>query len=93
MQCSYAGGMTALTIRDVPDDILTAVKVHAAQAGKSLQAYALDLLVRDAAHPVPVLRAGETRGQRAVRRARGTANNPETRGLSTDELMELLRGE
>ncbi|MBO3675370.1 hypothetical protein [Streptomyces sp. NEAU-YJ-81] len=67
--------------------------MHAAQAGKSLQAYALDLLACDAAHPAPVVRAGETRGQRAVRRARGTANNPETRGMSTDELMELLRGE
>jgi AbrB family looped-hinge helix DNA binding protein len=31
----------------------------------------------------------ETRGQRWVREARGTA----TSGMSTDELMELLRGE
>lgn len=52
--------MTALTIRDVPDGILTAVTAHTAQAGKSPQAYAPGL-------------AGETRGQRAVRRARGTA--------------------
>ncbi|GAA3375358.1 hypothetical protein GCM10020367_42860 [Streptomyces sannanensis] len=85
--------MTALTIRDVPDDILTAVKVHAAQAGKSLQAYTLELLARDAAHPLAIGHPGETRGQRAVRRARGTATNPETRGMSTDEIMELLRGD
>jgi AbrB family looped-hinge helix DNA binding protein len=32
---------------------------------------------------------GETRGQRWVREARGSA----TSGMSTDELMELLRGE
>ncbi|MQY12117.1 hypothetical protein SRB5_22470 [Streptomyces sp. RB5] len=43
--------MTAITIRDVPDDTLNALKVRAAQAGKSLQAYALELLARDAAKP------------------------------------------
>ena len=43
--------MTAITIRDVPDDTVNALKVRAAQAGKSLQAYALDLLSREAAKP------------------------------------------
>ncbi|MEU0069513.1 antitoxin [Streptomyces sp. NPDC006332] len=43
--------MTAITIRDVPEDTVNALKVRAAQAGKSLQAYALDLLSRDAAKP------------------------------------------
>ncbi|MGW3567046.1 FitA-like ribbon-helix-helix domain-containing protein [Streptomyces sp. NPDC000941] len=43
--------MTALTIRDVPDDALATLKARAAKAGKSLQAYALDLLVREAARP------------------------------------------
>ena len=38
--------MPAITIRDVPDDT-----VRAAQAGKSLQAYTLDLLSREAAKP------------------------------------------
>lgn len=33
--------------------------------------------------------AGETRGERIVNRLRGRA----TTGLSTDELMDLLRGE
>ncbi len=33
--------------------------------------------------------AGETRGERIVNRTRGRA----TTGLSTDELMDLLRGE
>lgn len=35
----------------------------------------------------------ETRGQRLIRRMRGTANARDTAGMSTDELMELLRGE
>ncbi|NJP47096.1 FitA-like ribbon-helix-helix domain-containing protein [Actinacidiphila epipremni] len=43
--------MTAITIRDVPDDTVNALKVRAAQAGKSLQAYALELLSREAARP------------------------------------------
>ncbi|WP_428935091.1 FitA-like ribbon-helix-helix domain-containing protein [Streptomyces sp. ACT015] len=43
--------MTAITIRDVPDDTVNALKIRAAQAGKSLQAYALDLLSREAAKP------------------------------------------
>ena len=43
--------MTAITIRDVPDDTANALKVRAAQAGKSLQAYVLDLLSREAAKP------------------------------------------
>ncbi len=87
--------MTAVTIRDVPEDVLTAVKVHAAQVGKSLHAYVLDLLARDAAGVVTAKSAdvpGETRGERAIRRARGSSTNPEIRGLSTDQLMEMLRG-
>ncbi|MQA86202.1 MAG: AbrB/MazE/SpoVT family DNA-binding domain-containing protein [Streptosporangiales bacterium] len=35
----------------------------------------------------------ETRGQRLVRRLRGSASAREVEGMSTDELMELLRGE
>ncbi len=34
----------------------------------------------------------ETRGQRMVRRLRGSGTAAETAGMSTDELMELLRG-
>lgn len=43
--------MTALTIRDVPDDALATLKARAARAGKSLQAYALDVLVGEASRP------------------------------------------
>jgi antitoxin FitA len=43
--------MTAITIRDVPEDTLNSLKVRAAQAGKSLQAYVLDLLSREAVKP------------------------------------------
>ena len=86
--------MTAITIRDVPDDILTPVKVHAAQAGQSLQAYVLDLLAHDAEKSAPLARQeGETSGQKFVRRLRGSGTEPATANMSTDELMELLRGE
>jgi AbrB family looped-hinge helix DNA binding protein len=35
----------------------------------------------------------ESRGQRLVRRLRNTATSREVAGLSTDEIMALLRGE
>ncbi|WP_245721286.1 AbrB/MazE/SpoVT family DNA-binding domain-containing protein [Nocardia pseudovaccinii] len=34
-----------------------------------------------------------TRGQRLVRRLRGTADSRDIEGMSTDEVMDLLRGE
>jgi AbrB family looped-hinge helix DNA binding protein len=37
--------------------------------------------------------SAETRGQRLVRHMRGRGSAKETAGMSTDELMELLRGE
>ncbi|WP_395294944.1 antitoxin [Kitasatospora hibisci] len=43
--------MTAITIREVPDPVLETLKLKAAQAGKSLQAYLLDLVTREAAVP------------------------------------------
>jgi AbrB family looped-hinge helix DNA binding protein len=39
------------------------------------------------------VRGSETRGQRLVRHMRGRGSAAETAGMSTDELMELLRGE
>ncbi|MGW4769280.1 AbrB/MazE/SpoVT family DNA-binding domain-containing protein [Nocardia sp. NPDC004278] len=33
-----------------------------------------------------------TRGQRLVRRLRGTADSRDIEGMSTDEIMDLLRG-
>jgi AbrB family looped-hinge helix DNA binding protein len=35
----------------------------------------------------------ESRGQRLVRRLRNTANSRDVAGMSTDEIMALLRGE
>jgi AbrB family looped-hinge helix DNA binding protein len=35
----------------------------------------------------------QTRGQRLVRRLRNTATSADVEGMSTDEIMELLRGE
>ncbi|MFH8385340.1 FitA-like ribbon-helix-helix domain-containing protein [Kitasatospora sp. NPDC018058] len=43
--------MAAITIREVPDPILETLKLKAAKAGKSLQAYLLDLVTREAATP------------------------------------------
>ncbi len=40
--------MTAITIRDVSDPTLEALKLKAARTGRSLQAYLLDLVTRDA---------------------------------------------
>lgn len=44
--------------------------------------------------PTIVRREGaESPGWRAVRRLQGSATDPDTAGMTTDELMELLRGE
>jgi plasmid stability protein len=43
--------MTALTIRDVSDDAVRTMKVRAAEAGQSLQAYLRSLIEREAAKP------------------------------------------
>lgn len=43
--------MTAITIRDVPESIIAALKVKAAKGGRSLQAYLLDLVTREARTP------------------------------------------
>jgi plasmid stability protein len=43
--------MTAVTIREVPEDTLAALKAKAARSGRSLQAYLRELLTRDAATP------------------------------------------
>ncbi|MFD8479139.1 antitoxin [Kitasatospora sp. NPDC059673] len=43
--------MTVLTIRDVPDDQIQTLKVRAAQAGQSLQAFMQDLIAKEASKP------------------------------------------
>lgn len=43
--------MTALTIRDVSDDTVRTMKIRAARAGQSLQAYLRSLIEREAAKP------------------------------------------
>jgi plasmid stability protein len=69
--------MTAITIRDVPDDTVNALKVRAAQAGKSLQAYVLDLLARETAKP--------TLAEMATRLERETRTE-----LSTTDILEAI---
>lgn len=43
--------MTALTIRDVSDDAVRIMKIRAAQAGQSLQAYLRGMIEKEAAKP------------------------------------------
>jgi plasmid stability protein len=43
--------MTAITIRDVPQSTVEALKIKAATKGRSLQTYLLDLVTRDARTP------------------------------------------
>jgi plasmid stability protein len=43
--------MTALTIRDVSEDAVRTMKIRAAQAGQSLQAYLRGLIEKEAAKP------------------------------------------
>lgn len=43
--------MTAITIRDVPEPVVRNLKQKASDAGKSLQAYLLDLLTFDGSKP------------------------------------------
>lgn len=57
--------MTALTIRDVPEEAVRTMKVRAAQAGQSLQAYLRSLIEREAAKPTVA---------EAVERARSQAS-------------------
>ena len=69
--------MTAITIRDVPDDTVNALKVRAAQAGKSLQAYALELFSREAVKP--------TLAEMATRLERETRTE-----LSTTDILDAI---
>ena len=43
--------MTAITVRDVPDDVLDELAARAARAGQSLQEYVRAMLVDAAARP------------------------------------------
>ncbi|MCY0933404.1 FitA-like ribbon-helix-helix domain-containing protein [Streptomyces sp. H34-S4] len=43
--------MSALTIRDVPEDQIQTLKIRAAQAGKSLQAFMQELIARETSKP------------------------------------------
>ncbi|CAL9503063.1 hypothetical protein SUDANB121_03494 [Nocardiopsis dassonvillei] len=43
--------MTALTIRDMPEDVVREMKIRAAKAGQSLQAYARTVLTREVSKP------------------------------------------
>lgn len=44
--------MTAITIRDLPESTVEALKLKAAKTGKSLQAFMVDLVTREAETPI-----------------------------------------
>ncbi|HXS65520.1 MAG TPA: antitoxin [Streptosporangiaceae bacterium] len=69
--------MTALTIRDVSDDAVRTMKIRAAQAGQSLQAYLRSLIEREAARPTVA---------EAVERARSDA----TASISTADILSAI---
>lgn len=69
--------MTALTIRDVSDDAVRTMKIRAAQAGQSLQAYLRSLIEKEAAKPTIA---------EAVEQARRGA----TADVSTDDVLAAI---
>lgn len=69
--------MTALTIRDVSDDAVRTMKIRAAQAGQSLQAYLRGLIEREAAKPTIA---------QAVEQARRSA----TADISTADILAAI---
>jgi AbrB family looped-hinge helix DNA binding protein len=54
-----------------------------------------EVVVVDAGGVLQIIRTegAESRGQRLVRRLRNTASGREVAGMSTDEIMALLRGD
>jgi plasmid stability protein len=69
--------MTALTIRDVSDDAVRTMKIRAAQAGQSLQAYLRGLIEKEAARPTVA---------EAVEQARRQA----TASISTADILAAI---
>jgi len=69
--------MTAVTIRDVSDDAVRTMKIRAAQAGQSLQAYLRGLIEKEAAKPTIA---------EAVQQARGQA----TADISTADILAAI---
>lgn len=69
--------MTALTIRDVSDEAVRTMKIRAAQAGQSLQAYLRGLIEKEAAKPTIA---------EAVEQARRGA----TADVSTDDVLAAI---
>ena len=69
--------MTALTIRDVSDEAVRTMKIRAAQAGQSLQAYLRGLIEKEAAKPTVT---------EAVEQARREA----TANISTADILAAI---
>src|SRR6478609_7839216 len=71
--------MTALTIRDVSEDAVRTMKIRAAQAGQSLQAYLRGLIEREAASPTVRRPWSKPAGRRPPTSAPPTSSPQSTR--------------
>ncbi len=54
---------------------------------------AIEVVEEDGALVIVRVEGTQSRGQRLVGRLRNTVSSPDVAGLSTDEIMALLRGE
>ena len=86
MQCalrvSYHACMSSLLqIRDVPDEARRELKARAAAKGQSLNAYLLDLIDREVAHPT----VAEVLDRAARRSERATASAADAIAAARDE--------
>jgi plasmid stability protein len=67
--CEYAQRMKSLQVRNVPDDVHRALKVRAAESGRSLSEYVLAELRRVAERPTRAELLARIRSRPRVRRA------------------------
>jgi plasmid stability protein len=78
LQCKYYAVMATIHVRDVSEDAVITLKVRAARAGQSLQAYVRQLLEREAATVTP---------EEAAERARAIA---ERSSVTADDVVDAI---
>ena len=78
LQCKYYAFMATIHVREVSNDAVVTLKVRAARAGQSLQAYVRQLLEREAATITP---------EEAAERARAIAARS---SVTADDVVEAV---
>lgn len=73
----HNAGMANVTIRDVPDDVHSALLARAAEAGQSLQAYLQGLLATSVARPTVASFTQEMLVRARERTTRSASRSPE----------------